>query len=410
MLYYKTIGYTYKDISIVPSCISSIVSRSECDVLNNDVLPWKRTLPIFASPMSTITNQLNFNLWENNNIIPILPRNIHANTNNRILNIKFYMDSEYWVALSLSEFIDCFVNKTYQSNEYESVPAKSKTYRICIDLANGHMKYLYDNINKAKQIAKENGYTLIIMTGNIANPETFKWICENADVDYIRLSIGTGNNCITSTQTGIHFPIVSLIEKCVKYKKTFNNKKTPYIIADGGIRNYSDIIKAIGLGADYVMVGSLFTGLLESAAPLILSNKNYSISDNGDIKDISPYNINSSFYELSPEQFETFNLYDENCDDKKREFIRKNKDIQKLSYGMSTKYAQELINSCSTKKTSEGCLKTITVSETIKQWTNNMEAYFKSAMSYTNKRNINEFKGNVDYIINSVNSTLAINK
>lgn len=388
MFVYNSIAYTYKDISIIPAKISTIKSRSECSVLNNDVLPWKKTLPIFASPMSTITNEYNFKLWENNNIIPILPRNIYADKENRIENIKDYINNGNWVALSLSEFIDCFVNKVYKS-----LPLENKTYRICVDLANGHMKYLYDNINKAKKLAKKYNYNLIIMTGNIANPETFKWICDNADVDYIRLSIGTGNNCITSTQTGIHFPIVSLIEKCVKYKK-LNTKKTPYIVADGGVRNYSDIIKAIGLGADYVMVGSLFTGLLESAAPLIISDKNYIVSDNGDIKD----------------SFDCFNIYDENAENRKRAFIEKTKEINKLSYGMSTKYAQELFNTCGKRKTSEGCFKTIKVTETVKQWTTNMIDYFKSAMSYTDKRTISEFKGNVYFVLNSVNSVLAINK
>lgn len=389
MILYNSACYTYKDISIVPAKISTIKSRTECLPLNNDILPWAMTLPIFASPMSTVTNELNFKLWEKNYIAPILPRNIQASSNDRILNIFTYIDNGNWVALSLTEFIDCFIKR-----KYSSIAISSKTYRICVDLANGHMKYLYDNINKAKELAKKYNYKLIVMTGNIANPETFKWICENANVDYIRLSIGTGNNCITSTQTGIHFPIVSLIDKCVKYKKSSNAKKTPYIVADGGIRNYSDIIKAIGLGADYVMVGSLFTGLFESAAPLIISDKNYIVSDNGDIKD----------------SFDCFNIYDENVEDKKRAFIEKTKEINKLSYGMSTKYAQELFNTCEKRKTSEGCFKTIKVTETIKQWTTNMIDYFKSAMSYTDKRKISEFKGNVYFVLNSVNSVLAINK
>ena len=42
------------------------------------------------------------------------------------------------------------------------------------------MKSLYDKCVKAKNLAKDNNYKLTIMTGNIANAETYKWIYENA--------------------------------------------------------------------------------------------------------------------------------------------------------------------------------------------------------------------------------------
>lgn len=59
----------------------------------------------------------------------------------------------------------------------------------------------------------------------------------------------------------------------------------PFIIADGGIRNYSDIIKAIALGADYVMCGSIFARMIESAG--IKYDSNMNILSPKEIKDIS---------------------------------------------------------------------------------------------------------------------------
>jgi GMP reductase len=43
------------------------------------------------------------------------------------------------------------------------------------------------------------------------------------------------------------------------------DQKTSKIVADGGFREYSDIIKALALGADYVMLGSILNKCLESS-------------------------------------------------------------------------------------------------------------------------------------------------
>lgn len=408
--------YSYQDLTIVPEVISTINSRSECNPFVDG------NLPIFASPMSTITNEKNISIWKQNHIMPIVPRNIDL-----IIRTSFMQDGE-WVALSLNEFKDYFVNSTAQGK-------KDKTYRICVDLANGHMQSLYETINKAKELSRANGYNLIIMTGNIANPETYKWICRNAEVDYIRLSIGTGNNCITSTQTSIHYPIASLIDECYKIKSsiypTLNSerdftgidtpyhseidvtdnfncikyKSKPYIVADGGVRGYADVSKALGLGADYVMIGSLFTGLFESAAPLNIECYNSHYKYTFDNKDGLIHNgIEWSTWGIWRDSFET------DFENKKRNFIHDMKEITKESYGMSTKKAQKLINPNAKTKTSEGCTKYIKVKETVKQWTDNMISYLRSAMSYTDKKTIEEFKGKVNLIVNSNCAILAVNK
>lgn len=381
--------YSYNDVSIVPTFISHIKSRSECNPTRLG------KLPIFASPMATITNDTNFEFWNKSLVEPILPRNVGDTSSelNRIKSIKQYIEDGKWVALSLNEFELLFV-KENGIDILESEYSPYITYRICVDLANGHMLSLYDTITEAKRLSKERGYELIVMTGNIANPETYSYICRFADVDYIRVSIGSGFNCITSTQTGIHYPIASLIDEIYKIKqfaiKEFeqhgNNliRCVPKIVADGGVRNYSDVVKALALGADYVMCGSIFTGLLESAAPVI--DKDGDIVEYLDLHNV----INKPEYYKRGLQFEQ---------------------LYKVTYGMSTKIAQQLINPNSKRtKTSEGCIKTVNVSGTLNQWTENMYDYIRSAMSYTSKKKLDDFIGKVDLVINSNNTVNSINK
>ena len=167
------------------------------------------------------------------------------------------MNNGEWVALSLNEFVELFISAKLS---FEN----GKTYHVCVDLANGHMAKLYDLIDKAKEKASKEGYIIDVMTGNIANPETYNVLCDS-NVDYIRLSIGSGNGCLTTSNTGIHYPIASLIDEC-DHIRIYKHEQYPKIVADGGIRNFSDAIKALALGADYVMVGGLFSSFIESAA------------------------------------------------------------------------------------------------------------------------------------------------
>ena len=180
----KKIGYSYNDLTIVPARMSTISSRSECNPYVHD-----KTLPIFTAPMSSVVNEDNFFVWKHNGIIPIMPRNVNIDT--RIA----YMDRGEWVALSLNEFIDIFINGNAALDNQE--------YKVCVDLANGHMSKLYDFIKEAKDKSEKSGYKLEVMTGNIANPETYSALY-GSKVDYIRLSIGSGNGCLTTSNTGGH--------------------------------------------------------------------------------------------------------------------------------------------------------------------------------------------------------------
>ena len=88
--------YTYRDLSILPAIVSSISSRKECNPY------YDKMLPIFTAPMDSIVNEQNINEWIDNSITPIVPRNIE------FLKRLDYTYKGYWVAYSLSEFINVF--------------------------------------------------------------------------------------------------------------------------------------------------------------------------------------------------------------------------------------------------------------------------------------------------------------
>lgn len=71
--------------------------------------------------------------------------------------------------------------------------------------------------------------------------------------------------CTTRIETGHGVPNVTSIRHSVEACDNFD---VP-VMADGGIRTAGDISKAIGLGADVVMLGSLFAGTTESPGEVI---------------------------------------------------------------------------------------------------------------------------------------------
>lgn len=398
------IGYSYNDLKIVPAIISDIESRKECDIFEKDGF-----LPIFASPMLSVTNNKNFRLWENNKIHTITPRSIPFQE--RLFDLALCA----WTALSLKEFEKIFVVGTPRF-----MPLKGETYRVCVDLANGHMHSIYSKIYDAKEKAKREGYNLVVMTGNIANPETYKWLCDWHDevnmrvVDYIRLSIGSGSVCLTTSNVGIHYPIASLIDECKNIKDQYDAVMCPAIVADGGIRNYDDINKALALGADYVMIGSLLSGLLESSAEMVIESNDpvkFPVYYDREAGEIS--------YNVGYDETKTIRIWDVDHEEEKREFIRSMKNITKKFIGMSTKEAQIAINAALEEpivadkkdlKTSEGCTKFIPVHYTIAQWVENLQDYLRSAMSYCDAKNLEEFRNNTYLIPCSPGTMIAVNK
>lgn len=367
------IYYTYEDITIIPSELSSIDHRIECSPYDENGM-----LPLFTAPMNTVVGIDNFELFENEKIYPILPR-----TEDIALRIDFSKNGK-WSAYSLNEFEETFCHIT---NKMET---PNKIYAL-IDVANGHMKKIIDLVKISKSIY---GDGIVIMAGNIANPRTYEYYAD-AGIDYVRCSVGTGSGCISSSNLGIHMPIASLIDDIVAIKEGIKHRysKLPKIVADGGIRNYRDINKALALGADYVMCGSIFSKMLESSALKTCSgNEYFKLPQDVTLKDISNIHKEKDNW-VGEYNGERVNLGK----------------ITALFYGMASREGQIALNGSKTK-TSEGIAKTLSVEYSINGWVENFKDYLRSAMSYVGVRNLEDFRNKSIVIINSQNAVNAVNK
>lgn len=326
--------FDFNDILIQPATQTEIHSRKIINPFYDGGF-----LPLITAPMDTVISFDNVDLFLENKINTCLPRNSEYYKSENIFSLEFN-------SYSIQDFIEIFLNpKEILENKLH----------VLIDVANGHMKDIYDAVRQSKKL---HGDKLVLMVGNIANPKTYK-ILSDAGANFIRVMIGNGGGCLTTEQTGIGYPNASLIVECYEISKTL--REPAKIVADGGMKTYSDVIKALALGADYVMAGSIFNKALESSGPTYWHNIKLPQNDNF------------------------------------LKFLYKNHfNLTKKFRGMSTKEVQ-IAWGAEELKTSEGVVRYRPVEYTIKQWTNNFEHYLRSAMSYTNARTLQDFIGKVEY-------------
>lgn len=88
-----------------------------------------------------------------------------------------------------------------------------------------------------------------------------------AGADAIKVGIGPGAACTTRQVTGFGVPQLTAIMNVVTAVRGNARREDVKIIADGGIKNSGDIVKALAAGADSVMVGRLLAGTDESPFP-----------------------------------------------------------------------------------------------------------------------------------------------
>ncbi len=132
---------------------------------------------------------------------------------------------------------------------------------IVVDTAHGHSKAVLDVIKNIKRSFKN----IEVVGGNVATAEGAQALIK-AGVDAVKIGIGPGSICTTRVVAGVGVPQFSAI---CEARKVCKSKNIP-VIADGGIRFSGDVAKAIGAGADSVMVGSLLAGTEEAPGETFL--------------------------------------------------------------------------------------------------------------------------------------------
>ena len=132
---------------------------------------------------------------------------------------------------------------------------------IVVDTAHGHSAGVLAAVERIKQLSN----FVQVIAGNVATPEGAAALIA-AGADAVKIGIGPGSICTTRVVAGVGVPQFSAV---METAAVCREAGVP-AIADGGIRTSGDVVKAIGAGADCVMIGSLLAGTDEAPGEVFL--------------------------------------------------------------------------------------------------------------------------------------------
>lgn len=243
---------TFDDVLLVPQ-FSNIEHRADVNTRTKVLPTLEIDLPLISANMDTITEyKMAFAMAEEGGL-GIL---------HRYLSIEAMCDQidKYNELAKEANVKTPFVVSIGVHDKDRTQAAYDKGIRhLCIDVAHGHHSLVQKTI---EYIRSEYGNEMEIIAGNVCTYEAaydlFSW-----GADCVKVGIGPGSVCTTRIKTGCGFPQLTATMSAAQAKKDFmeeNPGSEKFVIADGGIKHYGDVSKAIASGADVVMMGSMFAG------------------------------------------------------------------------------------------------------------------------------------------------------
>lgn len=265
------VAYTFDDFFLAPAH-SEVRSRKDPNT-STELGTINLRIPVVSSPMNTVTEV---------NMAVTMAKLGGIGVIHRYMSPREQADMALEVISQLENtmgfpsprsnpYFVCAVGANGDAMERAELLWSEGVRAFCIDVANGHSVHCLEAIRRIKGRFP----TAHIMAGNVCTYDGAYRLAE-AGANSIRVGIGPGSMCTTRVVTGHGVPQLSAIEGCARVKtqqeygihgdrgtQSYYKKRgflDVSIIADGGIRSSGDIVKALAIGADAVMLGGLLAG------------------------------------------------------------------------------------------------------------------------------------------------------
>ena len=229
---------------------------------------------LVTAPASTTLKEANDIIWEHKlNSLPIVDENDH------LMYFVFRKDYASHKANPLELLDDkkrYLVGAGINTRDYATrIPAllEAGADVLCIDSSEGYTCWQEKTI---AWVRETYGDTVKIGAGNVVDRDGFLFLAK-AGADFVKVGIGGGSICITRETKGIgRGQATALIEVAAARDEYF--KETGIyvpICSDGGIVHDYHMTLALGMGADFMMLGRYFARFDESPTPKVMVNGAY---------------------------------------------------------------------------------------------------------------------------------------
>ncbi len=260
MRFDETEHYCFDDVLLVPQ-YSEIESRKDIDI-STEIAGINLNIPIISANMDSVTEDIMAQAMYECGGLGILHR--YSNFEKIFKQIEYLNANKVFPipSIGVNDLDKKFIEELCKRSKIEELSIIST---VCIDIAHGNCKRTEEMIRLLKDLLFK------VIAGNVATLDGAIDLVE-AGADVIKVGIGPGSLCTTRIVTGSGVPQLSAIMDVCHIKKQNPNVK---IIADGGIKNSGDIVKALAAGADAVMIGRLFAGCKETPGEVVRGKKVY---------------------------------------------------------------------------------------------------------------------------------------
>jgi len=255
----REVKLDFEDVLIRPKR-STLYSRKLVNLTRTFEFKFSKTswtgIPIIAANMDTIGTFEMAKVLSKHQMLTAIHK--FYNLEDWINALKNGVNPEY---LSISAGIDSLSQIKDQIENLTTNKQKIPKF-ICLDVANGYTEKFIDTVKTIRET-----FPNPIIAGNVVTGEmTEALILAGADI--VKVGIGPGSVCTTRMVTGVGYPQLSAIVECSDAAHGLGG----HVISDGGCKYPGDISKAFGAGADFVMLGGMFAGHLESGGELFEEN------------------------------------------------------------------------------------------------------------------------------------------
>ena len=244
----------FDDVLLEPK-FSNIKSRKEID-LTTIFTPGvdKLRLPIVSAPMDTVTGDEMAVAMHKAGGLGILHRYNTIKEQVELAKSVLSVDPNIRFGAAIG------ITDKYESRACALYDEGCRVF--CLDVAHGHHELMKKALTRLRDIFDDDVH---LMAGNVATLEAFNDLSDWG-ADSIRVGVGGGSICSTRVQTGHGVPTLQSVMDC-----SLSDRDTA-LIADGGIKNSGDMVKALAAGADMVMCGSLLAGTVETPGIILRSD------------------------------------------------------------------------------------------------------------------------------------------